>query len=61
MLLAELYAYFGSWASLSRNLGFGSTTYQYWRRIGYIPYPTQVLIEKKTDRMFLADRDHGRK
>jgi hypothetical protein len=61
MLIEELYEHFGSWARLGRDLDLGSTTYQNWRKNGYIPYTTQLIIEKKTNSKFLADKNHGRK
>jgi hypothetical protein len=60
MLLQELYAHYGNWARLSRELGFGSNTYQGWIKKGYIPYTTQLRIEKKTLGEFLANIEHGK-
>ncbi len=59
MLLQELYGFYGSWAKLTRELGLGSTTYQPWVKKGYIPYTTQLLIEKKTKGKFRADIEHA--
>jgi len=60
MLIEELYEYYGSWANLSRKLGLGSTTYLAWRKRGYIPYPTQCVIEMRTKRKFKANIKHAK-
>lgn len=54
----ELKEYYGSWAKMSRELDMSSTTYQGWLRKGYIPYTTQCLIEKKTNKKFKASKAH---
>ncbi|CEG60997.1 hypothetical protein [Legionella micdadei] len=60
MLLDELYAYYKSWTALTRDLKFGFNTYQGWRKKGYIPYATQLLIEKKTNGRFKANERHAK-
>jgi len=60
MLLQELYDHYGTWTKLSRDLGFGSSTYQIWRKKGCIPYPSQLVIEKKTKGIFKADEEHAK-
>lgn len=60
MLLKELHEYFGTWANLSRELRLGNSTYLSWRKKGYIPYTTQLVIEKKTKGKFLANEKHGK-
>lgn len=60
MLLEELYDYYGNWLAIGRELNFAPCTYQGWRKKGYIPYMTQLLIEKKTDGMFVALEEHGK-
>lgn len=54
MLLRELYEYYGTWTSLCRELGMGNNSYQRWKKQGYIPFQTQLLIEHKTKRRFKA-------
>lgn len=61
MLAEELKAYYGSWARMSRELDLSSTTYQNWLRNGYIPYPTQCIIEKKTNKKFKAEKTDAKK
>lgn len=56
MLLQELYDYYGSWTEIGRKLELGNCTYQVWRKKGYIPYPTQLVIEKKNKRSFYGCR-----
>jgi len=60
MLAQELYDYYGSWSELVRKLELGLTCHANWRKIGYIPYKTQLLIEKKTDGLFKSDLAHAR-
>lgn len=60
MKLTELYEYYGTWADMGRALNLGNSTYTVWRKNGYIPYPTQLLIEKKTKGRFKALEAHGR-
>lgn len=60
MLMQELYDYYGNWTELARQLHFSPSTYQGWKKQGYIPYTTQLLIEKKTNGAFLAQEEHGR-
>lgn len=60
MVLNELYEYFGTWTNLMRELNLGNSTYQTWRRNGYIPFKAQLLIEKQTKGLFKAREEHGR-
>lgn len=48
MKIDEVHEYYGNFANISRALGVGQNAYQYWRKIGYIPYRAQLLIEKNT-------------
>lgn len=59
MLLEELYRHYGTWTNLVRSLNIGSTTYQVWRKRGFIPFRTQLLIENKTKGRFKADELHA--
>lgn len=60
MLAEELRAHYGSWAKMSRELDFGSNTYQRWLKLGYIPFSAQCVIEKKTNKKFKADKKHAK-
>lgn len=60
MILNELYEYYGTWTELCRELKLGNNTYQTWRRQGYIPFQTQLLIENRSRGRFKADEKHGR-
>lgn len=57
MKLEELKEYYGTFTKMNRELNIGSSTYQTWRKNGCIPFATQCLIEKKTNRKFKADLD----
>lgn len=58
MTLEELKEYYGTYTEMCHELRFGMNVYQYWKKIGYIPYPTQLLIQDKTDCLFKASKDH---
>jgi mannose/cellobiose epimerase-like protein (N-acyl-D-glucosamine 2-epimerase family) len=60
MLLEELHEYFGSYSHMSRELGLNSSTYLEWRNKGYIPFTTQLVIEKRSDGVFKALEEHGK-
>ena len=60
MLLNELYEHYGTWTHLGRQLGLGNSTYQVWRKQGYIPFTAQLLIENKTKGLFKASEAHGK-
>lgn len=60
MKIDELNNHFGNWSQMMRFLGLGHNTYQSWRKLGYIPYQAQCLIEKKTNGLFTASEAHGR-
>lgn len=57
MRIKELYEHFGTWTALARALDQGMNSHQYWRKIGYIPYPAQLVIEKKTKGKFKASEE----
>jgi len=61
MRLDELYNYYGTWYALARALNVGVNTHQYWRKIGYIPYPTQLVIEKRTKGLFKASEEDAKR
>lgn len=60
MLLDELHAYYVTWTNLSRSLCLGTNTYQSWRKKGYIPFRSQLLIENETKGLFKACKEHAR-
>lgn len=57
MRLEELKAHYGTWTKMNIKLELGPYSYQYWRKRGYIPYPAQLVIEKKTNGLFKASLD----
>lgn len=61
MTLEELKKHFGTWTHFTREMGFGFTTHLRWLKQGYIPYPSQCVIETKTDKLFKADMEHAKK
>lgn len=60
MLLDELYEHYGTWTQLVRKLCLGNSTYQIWRKQGYIPFKAQLLIENQTNGLFKATEEHGK-
>lgn len=60
MLLSELHAYYGTWTLLARELDLGNSTYQLWKKQGYIPFKAQLLIENKTKGLFKACEAEGK-
>lgn len=60
MLIEELHVHYGTWQNMARKLELGSTTYMGWVKRGYIPYATQCVIEKKSNRLFKANEGHAK-
>lgn len=56
MILEELHAYYGTFAEMTRKLELSPTTYLGWRKKGYIPWETQLVIEEKTKKLFKASK-----
>lgn len=54
MTPSELHKYFGTWRNVTTTLNFGTTSYALWLRKGCIPFPTQLLIEHKTQGALVA-------
>lgn len=55
MILDELYKYYCyNWARACRELKFGTTTIQNWKKRGYIPFRSQQIIEQKTNGILKA-------
>lgn len=57
MRIEQLKEHFKTWTNLAHALQIGMNSHQYWRKVGYIPYPTQLVIEKKTKGLFKASLD----
>lgn len=49
MKLQDLYNKYGTWMSVANELKMSQSGVTYWRRRGAIPYPSQLVIEKKTN------------
>jgi len=60
MLIEELYDYYGTWTNMVRTLNLGNSTYQIWKKQGYIPFTAQLLIENRTKGFFKACESHGK-
>lgn len=58
MLLQELKSHYGTYDAMNKAFDFAPTTYLHWKKKGGIPYPTQCLIEKETNRKFIAVKAH---
>lgn len=55
MTLKEIYEHYGkNWAEVARELKIGSTTLQKWRKRGYIPIRSQMVLDKRTNSLFKA-------
>ena len=48
MTVEEVYKYYGTGYLFQRNTGFSHTNIINWRKSGYIPYCTQVKLERMT-------------
>ena len=57
MRLEELKEYYKTWENMVKTLDLGINTHQYWKRKGYIPYNSQLLIEKNSGGLFKASLD----
>ena len=60
MRLEELKEKWGTWTGVAVELKISQSGVTYWRKRGYIPYPAQLVIERKTKGMFKADLDDAR-
>ena len=60
MKIDELKNYYKTWSNICREFGMGLNATQYWRKIGYIPYRTQLLIEKQSKGKFKANTEHAK-
>jgi hypothetical protein len=57
MRIEELKEHYKTWTKLAKALDVGMNSHQYWRKVGYIPYPTQCVIQEKTKGLFKASLD----
>jgi len=57
MRIEELKKHYKTWTNLAHKLEIGMNNHQYWRKIGYIPYPAQCVIQEKTNGLFKASMD----
>ena len=56
MSIEDVYIMFDrNWAKIARELNLGRNTAAYWRKIGYIPMPMQLKIQKITCGNLIAD------
>ena len=56
MDIKEVHEFFEkNWTKAMRGLRLGVNTYQHWMKIGYIPMPAQMKIEKLTKGKLIAD------
>ncbi len=56
MQITEVKDFFGGcWTHAMRSLKFGVNTYQHWVKIGYIPMPSQIKIQKLSKGKLIAD------
>ncbi len=61
MKIEEVYEYFGkNWSKIMRIMGVCHNNYKYWQKIGYIPFSSQLLIERVTKGKLLADKTHAK-
>lgn len=54
MRVEELKAHYGTWANMCHELRIGMSTYAHWVKRDAISFPTQLVIERKTDGKFIA-------
>ena len=61
MTLNEIYEHYGkNWVTVSRELRIGATSIQNWKKKGYIPIRSQMIIEHRTEGRFKADLKHAK-
>lgn len=60
MRLQELKEKWGTWMAIAIELKMSQTGVTYWRKRGYIPFPAQLVIEKKTKGMFKATMEDAK-
>ena len=57
MRLEELHNHYKTYTKMCFALELGMNSHQYWRKRGYIPYPTQLVIQEKTNGLFSACKE----
>lgn len=57
MRLKELHQHYGTYTAIAHEFKQGMNAHQYWRKIGYIPFASQLLIEYKTNGLFKASEE----
>lgn len=58
MKVEDIYEHFGkSWTKVSRELKVPHSSLQNWRKRGFIPIRTQMLLERKSNGLFKASLD----
>ena len=60
MRIEQLKEHYVTWTALCHGLGIAMNAHQYWRKRGYIPYPTQLVIQERTKGLFKASRDDAK-
>ncbi len=60
MRIQDLYDKWGTWMAVANELKMSQSGVSYWRKIGYIPFPAQLVIEKKTKGALKADEKHAK-
>ncbi len=56
MTLDEMKDKWKTWLAVSLELKVSQSAVTYWRKRGSIPYPTQLLIQDKTEGLFKAQK-----
>lgn len=59
MTLDDLLDYYHTYVRISQILNVGISSPNYWKRKGYIPYRTQLLIQHRSDGRFIASEEDG--
>jgi hypothetical protein len=60
MRLEEVKKHYKTWTNLAHDLRQGMNTHQYWRRIGYIPFTSQLLIQHKSNGLLEAREEDAK-
>lgn len=61
MTLNEIYEFYDrNWAMVTRELKIGTTTIQKWRKRGYVPIRSQMVIEERTKGLFKASLEDAK-
>lgn len=60
MTIEQLYKHYKTWTAVALALGVQQSNVLYWRKRGYIPYSTQLVIQERTKGLFKADEKHAK-